>query len=119
MKLTQLIAVFFLCTALMFNCENPKAGTFLGAGDDQGKAYSIGDNAMADMVVELAQAYSNQDTETLMQHYDSTFIGENGEATTRRWLESMDSISMIPYKVIPACFVHSDSRRSRSIASLL
>ena len=39
------------------------------------------------MVVELAQAYSNQ-TQTLMQHYDSTFIGENGEATTRRWLES-------------------------------
>ena len=36
-----------------------------------------------------------------MQHYDSTFIGENGEATTRRWLESMDSISMVPYKVIP------------------
>lgn len=101
MKPTQLLAAFFCGAALLFNCENPKAGAFLGAGDNQGKAYSIGDDAMADMVVELAQAYSNQDTETLMQHYDSTFIGENGEATTRRWLESMDSISMVPYKVIP------------------
>lgn len=101
MKSTTLLVVTFLVTTLLFNCENPKAGAFMGEGDNQGKAYSMGNDAMADMVVELAKAYSNQDTETLMQHYDSAFVGENGEATTRRWLESMDSISMVPYVVIP------------------
>ena len=34
MKPTQLLAVFFVVLHF-FNCENPKAGAFLGAGDNQ------------------------------------------------------------------------------------
>jgi len=56
---------------------------------------------MSEKLQMLSEAYSMQNTDELVKHYDADFLGENGVETTREWLESMDSISMKPYVIIP------------------
>ena len=93
--------IFLLLTTVLFvNC-NSSGGKNLVAGDTYGKTYSIGDNAMSEKLQILAKAYSMQNTDELVKHYDAEFLGENGVESTRKWLESMDSISMEPYVIIP------------------
>ena len=93
--------IFFLFAFVLFvNCTS-NGGKNLVAGDNFGKTYSIGDDAMSEKLQILSKAYSMQNTDELVKHYDADFLGENGVETTRKWLESMDSISMKPYVVIP------------------
>jgi len=93
--------IFLLLTTVVFvNC-NSSGGKNLVAGDNYGKTYSMGDNAMSEKLQMLAEAYSMQNTDELVKHYDAEFLGENGVESTRKWLESMDSISMEPYVIIP------------------
>ena len=96
--LKQLSILFLLF--LFTNCTTT-GGQYLGDGQNSGNAYSIGDNAMSEKLQMLSKAYSMQDTDELVKHYDTDFLGENGVETTRKWLESMDSISMKPYVIIP------------------
>jgi len=93
--------IAFFCTLCFITSCNTTGGQYLGEGDNNGNAYSIGNDAMADKLLMLSEAYSEKNTEELVKHYDSTFLGENGVESTRAWLESMDSISMKPYVVIP------------------
>ena len=60
----------------------------------------------------LASAYSAQDTEKLLPFYNQEFLGENGGETTDKWLQSMESISMKPYKIIP---LHSKDGKFKQI----
>lgn len=98
---TLLKRIAFFCTLCLITSCNTTGGQYLGEGDNNGNAYSIGNDAMADKLLMLSEAYSEKNTEELVKHYDSTFLGENGVESTRAWLESMDSISMKPYVVIP------------------
>jgi len=98
---TLLKRIAFFCTLCLITSCNTTGGQYLGEGDNNGNAYSIGNDAMADKLLMLSKAYSEKNTEELVKHYDSTFLGENGVESTRAWLESMDSISMKPYVVIP------------------
>jgi hypothetical protein len=93
--------IFLLMTAVVFVHCNSSGGKNLVAGDTYGKTYSIGDNAMSKKLQILAEAYSMQNTDELVKHYDAEFLGENGVESTRKWLESMDSINMEPYVIIP------------------
>ena len=96
--LKQIALLFIFC--LFTNC-NTTGGQYLGDGENNGNAYSIGDNVMSEKLKMLSEAYSMQNTDELVKHYDTDFLGENGVETTRKWLESMDSISMKPYVIIP------------------
>ena len=87
-------------SVLLVNCTT-SGGKYLGDDQDNGKTYSIGDDAMAEKLLMLSKAYTNQNTDELVKHYDDAFLGENGVENTKKWLESMDSISMEPYVVIP------------------
>lgn len=89
-----------ILSILTISC-NSSGGKYLGNDDNNGKTYRIGDDAMSEKLIMLAEAYSNQDADELLKHYDATFLGKNGAESTRQWLESMDSISMKPYVVIP------------------
>jgi hypothetical protein len=84
----------------MLNCNN-SAGSHLVNGDNYGKSYTIGDDTMTSRLLELTRAYSNKDTEDLLKYYDDDFLGENRAESTKKWLESMDSITMDPYVIIP------------------
>jgi hypothetical protein len=82
------------------NC-NSNGGSYLGEGENKGKSYSFGDSDAVKTVLEIAEAYTNQDTEQLTSYYDATFLGENGKASTEAWLSSMNTITMKPYKIVP------------------
>lgn len=100
MKLLLKKILFLMVSVFLINCTT-NGGKNLVEGDNYGKTYSIGDNAMSEKLLMLSEAYSSQNTDELVKHYDAAFLGENGVETTREWLESMDSISMKPYVVIP------------------
>jgi len=85
---------------LMLNCNN-SGGSHLVNGDNYLKSYTIGDDEMTSRLFELTRAYSNKDAEDLLKYYDDDFLGENGAESTKKWLESMDSITMDPYVIIP------------------
>lgn len=95
-KACALLLVLGINTA----CQNA-GGLWLAEGENKGKSYAFGDNADSQMLLDLAAAYSNKDTDQLMTMYSEKFIGENGRATTDQWLQSMESIQMTPYKIVP------------------
>jgi hypothetical protein len=100
MKRISIFLTTLSISFLMLNCNN-SAGSHLVNGDNYGKSYTIGDDTMTSRLLELTRAYSNKDTEDLLEYYDDDFLGENGGESTKKWLESMDSISMDPYVIIP------------------
>ena len=77
MKRISILSTALFVSLLMFNCNN-SAGINLIEGEDYEKSYSIGDNAMTNRLQKLSEAYSNKDSETLLQYYDEDFLGENG-----------------------------------------
>ena len=93
--------IFILMFSLLLTNCNSSGGKYLVEGDNYGKSYRIGNDAMADKLLKISEAYSMQNADDMAQYYDAEFLGENGVETTREWLESMDSISMKPYVVIP------------------
>ena len=93
--------IFILVLSILITSCTSSGGKYLVEGDNYGKTYSIGDNAMATKLLKIAEAYSMQNADDMAQYYDAEFMGENGVESTRKWLESMDSISMKPYVVIP------------------
>ena len=53
------------------------------------------------MLQAIAKAYSEKDTKTLFSYYADDFVDEKSRKDLGEWLESMESITMTPYKIIP------------------
>ena len=87
-------------TLTVFSCNN-KGGKSLAENANKGKSYSFGNPALTKNIIDMAAAYTNQDTDKLLSYYDDSFNSEDDKAWTKKWLESMNSISMKPYKIIP------------------
>lgn len=84
----------------VFSCKN-KGGMSLEKNGNTGNVYSFGDPAFAKNIIDIAAAYTSQDTDKLLSYYDDSFNSEADKSGTKKWLESMNSISMKPYKIIP------------------
>ena len=84
----------------VFSCNN-KGGMSLEENANKGNSYSFGDPALTKNIIDMAAAYTSQDTEKLLSYYDESLNSEDDKAGTKKWLESMNSISMKPYKIIP------------------
>ena len=84
----------------VFSCKN-KGGMSLEENTNTGNVYSFGDPAFTKNIIDIAAAYTSQDTDKLLSYYDDSFNSEADKAGTKKWLESMNSISMKPYKIIP------------------
>ena len=74
MKLLLKGISFLIAFALCVSCTT-NGGKNLVPGDNYGKTYSIGDNAMSDKLQMLSEAYSMQNTDELVKHYDADFLG--------------------------------------------
>ena len=85
---------------LLFGCKT-EGGIWLGEGENYGRSYVFGTATEIENLKGISLAYSEQDTEKLITFYNQEFLGENGAETTDQWLQSMESISMKPYKIIP------------------
>lgn len=95
----------------LFGCKT-EGGIWLGEGENYGRSYVFGTATEIDNLKGIASAYSEQDTEKLITFYNQEFLGENGAETTDKWLQSMESISMKPYKIIP---LHSKDGKFKQI----
>lgn len=85
---------------LCYSCQNT-GGVWLGEGDNSGKTYQFGSPEEMSNLKGLAKAYSEKDTLSLFTFYNETFLTENLRNSTSKWMESMETITMEPYKIIP------------------
>ena len=69
---------------------------------------------MTDNLLALAEAYSERDTEKLFTYYSEEFLTERRKEWSKEYLESMESLSMVPYKIIP--LVGEDGKYKQVIA---
>ena len=93
----------------IFSCKN-KGGMSLEENANTGNVYSFGDPAFTKNIIDIAAAYTSQDTDKLLSYYDDSFNSEADKAGTKKWLESMNSISMKPYKIIPLSMKGEDQQ---------
>ena len=109
-KLMKLISNAIKCTiaiTLLYSCQNT-GGVWLKDGDNSGKTYQFGNPEDLTNLEELAKAYSEKDTLSLFTFYNKEFLTQNRRRNTSRWMESMEKITMEPYKIIPLHLKDSD-----------
>ena len=99
-RVYRVAAMAVLCLTVLSSCTS-SGGVWLGEGEANGKAYTFGTPTETEMLQALAKAYSEKDTETLFSYYADDFVDEKSRKDLSEWLESMESITMTPYKVIP------------------
>ena len=96
---TNIINVF-LISFLLAACNN-SGGVWLGEGESKGKSYTFGNQTEIETLQNLASAYSEKNPEKLSSYYSEEYMTEKRKENYSKWLNSMESISMKPYKIIP------------------
>ena len=81
-------------------CES-SGGVWLGEGNNSGNPYTFGPNQDVEMLKNLAKAYSEKNVEKLSSYYSQEYMNESRKENYSKWLNSMESITMKPYKIIP------------------
>ena len=94
------IFLFLVLTLIITSCETT-GGVWLKEGERKGTAYKFGGQKMTDNILGLAKAYSDKDIERLFPYYNEEYMTEKMKESYKKSLDTMKSISMVPYKVIP------------------
>ena len=102
-----LIILLFLIT--LYSCKN--SGGILV---EDGSSYIFGDDKMSSNLISLAEAYSDRDTEKLFTFYSDSFLTDRRKEWSKKYLGSLDSLSMVPYKIIP--LISEDGKNREVIA---
>jgi len=92
--------IVFLLVFTITACES-NGGTWLGEGENSGKSYTFGPEKDVEMLINLAKAYSNKNSQELFKYYSDDFFTEKQKQNYINWAESMETLSMAPYKIIP------------------
>ena len=93
-------SLLLIITVFIFSC-NKSGGVWLGEGDSSGKTYMFGTQTEIESIMGLSKAYSDKNSEELYKYYSEDFWNDNQRENFSKWLESMEEISMKPYKIIP------------------
>ena len=93
-------SLLLITTLFIVSCNN-SGGVWLGEGDSNGKAYMFGSQSEIESIMGLAKAYSDKNSEELFKYYSEDFWNDKQRENFSKGMESMESITMIPYKVIP------------------
>ena len=101
MKNIYIMRSLLLMTTLFIVSCNNSGGVWLGEGDSNGKAYMFGSQSEIESIMGLAKAYSDKNSEELFKYYSEDFWNDKQRENFSKGMESMESITMIPYKVIP------------------
>ena len=102
-----LILLLFLIS--LYSCKN--SGGILV---EDGSSYIFGDDKMSSNLISLAEAYSDRDTEKLFTFYSDSFLTDRRKERSKKYLGSLDSLSMVPYKIIP--LISEDGKNREVIA---
>ena len=85
---------------LVFACES-SGGVWLGDGNNSGNPYTFGPNQDVETLKNIAKAYSEKNVENLSSYYSEEYMDKTRKENYSKWLNSMESITMKPYKIIP------------------
>lgn len=88
--------ILFLSLVTVYSCQD--SGGMLVK---DGSSYKFGNDGMSSNLISLAEAYSARDPEKLFTFYSDSFLTEKRKEWSRKYLGSLDSLSMVPYKVVP------------------
>ena len=99
-NLKYIFFLIFILPLIISSCQTT-GGVWLKEGERKGTAYKFGGQKMTDNILGLAKAYSEKDTEKLFPYYSEEYMTEKMKKSYKKSLDTMKSISMIPYKVIP------------------
>ena len=105
------IILFGAAFLTLISCiQNKSAGEFLGEGENNGKKYVLGNDTAVNVVLNVAKHYSAKDTDEMFKYYSKEFTEKYYE-NNKKWLDSMESISMKPYVIVPVKIEGSDETK--------
>ena len=81
---------------------------------EDGSSYKFGNDKMSSNLISLAEAYSARDPEKLFTFYSDSFLTDKRKEWSKKYLGSLDSLSMVPYKIVP--LISEDGNYSEVIA---
>ena len=81
---------------------------------EDGSSYKFGNDKMSSNLISLAEAYSARDPEKLFTFYSDSFLTDKRKEWSKKYLGSLDSLSMVPYKIVP--LISEDGKYSEVIA---
>ena len=88
--------IIFLFLITFYSCKDSG-----GLWVEDGSSYKFGNDSMSSNLISLAEAYSARDPEKLFTFYSDSFLTERRKEWSIKYLGSLDSLSMVPYKVVP------------------
>ena len=88
--------ILFLSLVTLYSCQD--SGGMLVK---DGSSYKFGNDGMSSDLISLAEAYSARDPEKLFTFYSDSFLTEKRKEWSKNYLGSLDSLSMVPYKLVP------------------
>jgi hypothetical protein len=93
-------SLLLITTLLIVSCNN-SGGVWLGEGENSGKPYTFGSKQDIMTLQNLAGAYSEKNADELSKYYSEEYMNDKRKENYSKWLNSMESITMKPYKIIP------------------
>ena len=96
--------ILVLSAIILSSCMNPdsnlpkSAGKWVGEGDYNGKAFQLGSDKDMGLVMKLIKAYNSLDVDAY-NALNTDELNENMNITS--WFEEMDSLSWVPFVVVP------------------
>ncbi|MDA8818880.1 hypothetical protein N9N15_01295 [Flavobacteriaceae bacterium] len=93
-------SLLLITTLLIVSCNN-SGGVWLGEGENSGKPYTFGSEQDIMTLQKLAGAYSEKNADELSKYYSEEYMNDKRKENYSKWLNSMESITMKPYKIIP------------------
>ena len=93
-------SLLLITTLLIVSCNN-SGGIWLGEGENSGNPYTFGPEQDIMTLQKLAGAYSEKNADELSKYYSEEYMNDKRKENYSKWLNSMESITMKPYKIIP------------------
>ena len=93
-------SLLLITTLLIVSC-NSSGGVWLGEGENSGNPYTFGSEQDIMTLQKLAGAYSEKNADELSKYYSEEYMNDKRKENYSKWLNSMESITMKPYKIIP------------------
>ena len=101
MKNIYIMRSLLLITTLLIVSCNSSGGVWLGEGENSGNPYTFGSEQDIMTLQKLAGAYSEKNADELSKYYSEEYMNDKRKENYSKWLNSMESITMKPYKIIP------------------
>ncbi|MGA0373085.1 MAG: hypothetical protein ACO3MA_00265 [Flavobacteriaceae bacterium] len=88
--------IIILSILTLYSCKDSG-----GIWVKDGSSFKFGNDDMSSNLISLAEAYSARNPEKLFTFYSDSFLTDKRKEWSKKYLGSLDSLSMVPYKIVP------------------